>query len=224
MSTIKNVLIRWAALPIWTVLLGFSVLPAIAGTLQPPGTATNQGENRAADPPSQSAGSAKPDGTEAPSLGKPADSSVAPLPAATPDNRDLIRRRRQAGEIKAQPPNQSPPIGLLRGSEVRRLQFRQHKMVNRIPRPVPVFHRWNRGTKRGFESPMIVLGWKSCFLRPRRNAKQRKKPDQDSSGCPRSANMGRRWHSVFEASMEIYISRAAAEQGQRNSVNLAQFA
>jgi hypothetical protein len=93
MLTIKNVLIRWAALPIWTVLLGFSLLPGIAGTLQPPGTPTNQGENRAADPPSQSAGSAKPDGTEAPSLGKPADSSVAPLPAGTPDNRDLIRRR-----------------------------------------------------------------------------------------------------------------------------------
>jgi hypothetical protein len=93
MLTIKNVLIRWAALPIWTVLLGFPLLPAMAGTLQPPATPTNQGESRAADPASQLAGSAKPDGTEAPSSGKPADSSVAPRPAATPDNRDLIRRR-----------------------------------------------------------------------------------------------------------------------------------
>ena len=68
---------------------------------------------------------------------------------------DLVRRGRQAGQIKTQSPDQSAPIRFRRRRHFFRFEFGQHKQINRIARPILVFHLWQRGTGSGFETPPI---------------------------------------------------------------------
>ena len=91
MSTIGNARARWVARSTWTVVLSLSMLPAVACTSQP-------------------ATSVKPDAAKSQSAGKPADSSVAPLPAATLDSRDLVRRRMELCQYR-------PEICVQRGKD-----------------------------------------------------------------------------------------------------------
>ena len=105
---------------------------------------------------------------------------------------DLLRRRRQPGEIKAEPPDQRHAVGFRGRSELFGLQFGEHKVINWIAGPPRTLHHGNRGPNRWFKRPVIALGWRSCFPGPRQDAKQREEGQQDSGPDPLSANMGRR--------------------------------